>query len=74
MQISGVIICMINSETLACETQDFASLLGGTQLRREGRDGRCAEDTGMHEYAVPAVKNLYIIKSGNRRREGIYGV
>ena len=65
---------MINSAIPACETQDFASLLGGATLRRKGGDGKCAEDTGMHGYAVPAVKNLYIIKSENRKREGIYGV
>ena len=28
VQISGVIICMINGAILARETQDFASLLG----------------------------------------------
>ena len=28
VQISGVIICMMNCAIPACETQDFASLLG----------------------------------------------
>ena len=40
----------------------FCVSTGGTQLRRKGGDGKCAEDTGMHGYAVQAVKNLYIIK------------
>ena len=43
-------------------------------VEEERGGGKCAEDTGMHGYAVPAVKNLYIIKSENRKREGIYGV
>ena len=52
----------------------FCVSTGRTTLRREGGDGKCAEDTGMHGYAVSEVKNLYIIKSENRKREGIYGV